>query len=445
MAATRVSGAALLVASALLVADASASTEPLWGEAARVDEIRVVRLRAEAGALASDDDMPEGSDPSAIRKARLRTAAARLREALSLRPDDLASAFALADVEAMAGRPAAAAEALERALPFGRGSERAIAWFRLGVARSRLGRHQQAAAAYGAAVAAGAADSTIYANLGEVLMAEGRLAEAQARYRDAIATATEPGAGLTFGGERRARAQDLALGYYGLSVALDRGGQPIAAHEMMARGLAHDPGAAVLKSAAAGGHGGELFFVPEGDVFYYLGLAAEVQGRTRDAEANFREFLARLPQSRWRRAAESHVSDRSAGDGRGGGPARGGGRARVVAQGTVLASGPIPAPLVDAGWRDQPDLLDPCLERVAAPGAVEAPSLRIAIELELDGQGRVGEVTAKVPASLGDELAGCIERVVKQRFRITAPPSGRSTRARTELIVVFTAAPTSPQ
>jgi hypothetical protein len=207
---------------------------------------------------------------------------------------------------------------------------------------------------------------------------------------------------------------------------------------MMARGLGHDPGAAVLKSAAAGGQGGELFFVPEGDVFYYLGLAAEVQGRTRDAEASFREFLARLPNSRWRRAAEGHLADRSLAAPRTGTGGPSGRRARIVAQGTVLASGPIPAPLVDAGWRDQPDLLDPCLEGVPAP---DTPSLRIAIELEIDGRGRVSDVSAKVPPSLGQELGRCLERVVRERFRVTVPPSSRPTRARTELIVAFPPAP----
>ena len=83
----------------------------------------------------------------------------RLAEALALRPNDLTNYFALADVQVMAGRSAAAIETLERALPYCRRAERAGIWFRLGVVRAKLGRYRDAAVAYGAAVAAGAADS----------------------------------------------------------------------------------------------------------------------------------------------------------------------------------------------------------------------------------------------------------------------------------------------
>ena len=214
-----------------------------------------------------------------------------------------------------AGRPAAAAAALERALPRLRGAEQTGAWFRLGVVRSKLGRYREAGVAYGAAVASGAADPAVYANFGEVLMADGRLADAQARYRDAIGAANEMSTA-----DKRARSQDLALGYYGLAVALDRDEQTVAAREMMQRALANDPASAVLKIASQ--PGGDLFFVPDGDVFYYLGLAAEVEGRGVDSEAGFREFLARAPQSRWARAAQAHLGIKKTSGGR----ARAGGR-----------------------------------------------------------------------------------------------------------------------
>ena len=164
----------------------------------------------------------------------------------------------------------------------------------------------------------------------------------------------------------------------------------------MARGLANDPGEAVLKATSQAGQGSDLFFVPDGDVFYYLGLAAEAQGRTTDAEASFREFLARAPASRWARAAEKHLSPKGASPDR---ESRRGsqGQARVVAQGTVLAAGPIAAPLVDVAWRDGGAILQPCLDAIRRVGKGPA-SVRIAIELEIDGRGRVTTATAKVAA-----------------------------------------------
>ena len=87
--------------------------------------------------------------------------------------------------------------------------------------------------------------------------------------------------------------------YYGLAVALDREGQTVAAREMMRAALAHDPAAAVLKAASQAGPGGDLFFVPDGDVFYYLGLAAEAEGRGRRCRGR----VSGVPGARAARAA----------------------------------------------------------------------------------------------------------------------------------------------
>jgi hypothetical protein len=111
----------------------------------------------------------------------------------------------------------------------------------------------------------------------------------------------------------------------------------------------------------------------------------------------------------------------------------------VVASGTVLASGGIPAPLVDAAWRERPQLLVPCLEpaalALAGQPATRAP-IRLALEIELDGRGAVTRVVAKAPPPLDDKFARCAEAAVKDGLRVT-PPSGRGrpTRARLELVV----------
>src|SRR6185295_8595870 len=100
---------------------------------------------------------------------------------------------------------------------------------------------------------------------------------------------------------------------------------------------------------------------------------AEVAGRPGDAEAAFREFVARLPKSPWAARARGHIEALSAG-GRAARPARV--PWRVIASGTVLASGPVPAPLIDAAWRDRPQILDGCLDLAAAAAAAGPPAAR---------------------------------------------------------------------
>jgi tetratricopeptide (TPR) repeat protein len=337
--------------------------------------------------------------------------------------EDIANLLERVDAQETSGRLDAACAMLERALPRYAGAERTAAWFRLGVVRSRLGRYREAAVAYAAVVADGVADSAVYTNFAEVLMATGRLSDAEARYRDALAAAGDLGVG-----DRRERSHELSLAYYGLAVALDRDEQPMAAREAMARALAHDPTAAVLKVAAA--PGGDLFFVPEGDVYYYLGLAAEVEGRDGDAQAAFREFLDRAPRSRWARAAEAHLARKPAAARRA--LAAGTVSPRILAHGTVLATGGIAAPLVDVAWRDQLAILDECLEGVRlAPHT----TLRIAIEMDVDARGKLTRVIAKVPAPFDERFAHCVESVTKQRLHLSVPAPGRPTLARTEMVV----------
>ena len=343
--------------------------------------------------------------------------------------DDLTALIAVIEAEEDAGRPAMAAAALERALPRLRGAEQTGAWFRLGVVRSKLGRYREAGVAYGAAVASGAADPAVYANFGEVLMADGRLGDAQSRYRDAIGAANDMSAA-----DKRSRSQDLALGYYGLAVALDRDEQTVAAREMMQRALANDPAAAVLKIASQ--PGGDLFFVPDGDVFYYLGLAAEVEGRGVDAEAAFREFLSRAPHSRWARAAEAHlgIKKRTGRAGGAGGAGSGGSDValRIAAHGTVLSAGAMPAPLIDAAWRDQLPILDDCLDALrAAPGK----TVRVAIEIGIDERGKISHATAKLPEGVDPRFGACVEKATKERLRLPEPPRARRTTARTEFVL----------
>jgi len=337
--------------------------------------------------------------------------------------DDVAALLERVDAEETAGRLEPACTMLEKALPRYAGAERIAASIRLGIIRSRLGRYREAASAYGAVVADGAADSAVYSNLAEVLMATGRLHDAEARYRDAISAAGDLGTG-----ERRERVHELALAYYGLSVALDRDDQPMAAREAMMRALANDPTAAVLKVAAASS--GDLFFVPEGDIYYYLGLAAEVEGRDGDADAAFQEFIARAPNGRWVRAAEAHLARKAPGRRRMAGVDEA--APRVLAHATVLASGGAGAPLVDAAWRGQIGILDECLDGVRLPPHV---TLRFAIEMDVDGNGRPTRVIVKAPAPFEERFARCVESATMQHLRMTVVGAKTLTLARTEMVV----------
>jgi tetratricopeptide (TPR) repeat protein len=393
-------------------ARAAPQESPAWSSAARPAVTQANRLIMEAGTLIAGDQAVEAEQ--------------RLRAAFTLRPDDAELAAMLVDLQMALGHDAGAVATLERSMARRRAGLDTALWSRLGALRAKLGRYGEAATAYGEAAAAGTARAETYANLAEVLMADGRLGEAAARYRDAVSVATSEATG-----ERRSRSQDLALAYYGLAVALDRDDQRVAAREMIARALVQDPGGALLKVALI--PGGDLFFVPDGEVYYYLGLAAEAEGRTTDAEASFREFLAHRPQSRWAAAAQFHLRpagagqrDRAARVGRA--PASG----RVVAIGTVQASGGIGAPLMDAAWRERGSLIDGCLEGVVGQGTV-----RFALEMQLDGHGTVTRATVKAPPSLDGGFARCVESAVKRELKVSVPPRAKPTTARTEVIVAF--------
>ncbi|HEY5091265.1 MAG TPA: hypothetical protein VIK30_14900, partial [Polyangia bacterium] len=111
----------------------------------------------------------------------------------------------------------------------------------------------------------------------------------------------------------------------------------------------------------------------------------------------------------------------------------------LVATGTVLATGGLAAPLIDAAWRDQPTLLDDCLEGVAEVSGVR-DGVRFAVEIDVDGRGHIAGVTAKVPSPPGEPFARCVEAAVKAGLRLRAPVLARATHARTEFIIGFPSA-----
>src|SRR6185369_8850223 len=97
------------------------------------------------------------------------------------------------------------------------------------------------------------------------------------------------------------------------------------------------------------------------------------------------------------------------------------------------------APLIDAAWRDRPQILDGCLD-VAASAAAAGPTparatVRFAIEIEIDARGAVTHAVAKAPPPLDGAFARCAEAAVRDGLRVPPPGRGRPTHARMELVV----------
>ncbi|MFL5308071.1 MAG: hypothetical protein ACJ8F1_22840 [Polyangia bacterium] len=356
--------------------------------------------------------------------------------ASSIREGRVLWAAALLGLWLVTAAPARAADLWHAAAVATAASQPNSRWLRVADERAAEGRFAAAAAAYVAAIAAGPTPPVVGVQLGDVLMAAGELAAAQASYRSAIvaasvAIAPAPGSReLAHLDDLRARGQDTALACFGLAAALDRTGQASAARQMVREGLAADPTAAVLEVATL--PDADVRIVPDGEVFYRLGVVRQASGRRTEAAAAFHAYLERTPGSRWADAAQAHLAEFESPEGRrprgvAGGP-------RLLAVATVLATGGSPAPLIDAAWRTQAGLLDDCLaEGAAALGG--GSSLRIAIELEIDGHGRVASAAAKLPVAGGQALAHCLEEAVRRGLRLPAPPGGRATRARTELLI----------
>jgi tetratricopeptide (TPR) repeat protein len=398
-----------LVASTLLVllARTASAEASFWERVANPHRQRVESLVQRAqGEL--------GYRPGASREAAAR-AEGWLREALRYDPDSFSATVLLGEAQARQGRGTGAAAAFARAEALARTpAEESWCALRAAVESSRAGRYAEALADYDQHLRLGEAQPTAYANSAEILMALGRLHEAQDRYREAIRLEGQGPAG-------RDRDENLALAYYGLAVALDRDEQAAAAREAVARALEGDPRLALLD--AARDEEGGVFFVPPGDVHYYRGLALTVLARPREAAESFQRFLTEQRPSRYARRAENHLLALAAG----GDENRVRARFRVAAAGTVRSDESLPAPLVDASLRARPGLFDPCLDDVPA---TLRESTRVAMDVDVDAGGVVQRVR------ISDEWSGfarCAEGRLRSGVRLSRP--GKPVSLRLELVL----------
>jgi tetratricopeptide (TPR) repeat protein len=130
--------------------------------------------------------------------------------------------------------------------------------------------------------------ATSYSNGAELLMALGpdRLDEAIAQYQMAVSLNPME-----------------SLHYFGLAVAYDRDGQWEKAVATMREGLSRLPGLTRLEH-------NDVFFVPEGDVYYYYALAHQVQGADPALViAQYERFLSRTRATRYAQRAREHIAE----------------------------------------------------------------------------------------------------------------------------------------
>ena len=261
-------------------------------------------------------------------------------------------------------------------------------------------------------------------------MALGRLREAQDRYREAIRIDERAA-------DRRGHEQGLTFSYYGLGVALDRDRQDVAAREAMGRAVAMDPNGSLLRLAQQ--PGADFAFLPEGDVFYYIGLASEIGGKTDDAAAAFQEFIARQPKSPWAARARAHLSSlapsSSSSPSPSSSPSRPSHRWRLVAIATVSSQGPFAAPVIDAALKQRPAALGS--PAVLAPRlALGHDTVPIVALAELDARGAVTSATARLPPPFDAGATGrCVEAALRTSLTVTPPSHARSTSARIEVLL----------
>lgn len=118
-------------------------------------------------------------------------------------------------------------------------------------------------------------------NLAETYMMVGRLDDAIATYQRA----------LDF--------SDKALSGYGLAVALDRNEQGIRAREVMRNYAEFDKFASLTK--------GDVFFVPQGELEYYLALGHEAIGDLQRSEMHYKAFIASGAHPRYQARARENL------------------------------------------------------------------------------------------------------------------------------------------
>jgi tetratricopeptide (TPR) repeat protein len=158
--------------------------------------------------------------------------------------------------------------------------------FELGILYAKQGRYAESVAVYRKGMPAAfhlTTRSIMASNCAESLMTLGKVRQAVAMYRKSL----------------RLRPRSNNAAWWGLMIAYDRLGLTVVSEQARQRALTLDPNLRGLLGTA-------VFFVPRGDVHYYLALAFDGQGRIRDALDQWRRYLQARPLTRWKMRVRLH-------------------------------------------------------------------------------------------------------------------------------------------
>jgi tetratricopeptide (TPR) repeat protein len=272
----RAVAAAVLCATA--VAPAAAAAPSLWDDVASASQQRCQQLLAAAGRLAAVD---RRGAAKALRTVGQRCAGDRA--ALQAAGEALVSLRQPSDARLLLERARVLADA---APPASRGQDASLA-FHLGFTREVTGDLAGAVEEHRRLEAIGGLPPPnqylVHYDLGDELMAIGRLSEAIDEYRRAVAL-----------------APDKPVPRLALAVALDRDEQRDRAHAELDTVLALDP---ELRQLGAD----EYTFVPAADVHYYRALALLARGAAAEARLALRTFLRELPDGPYAAVARERL------------------------------------------------------------------------------------------------------------------------------------------
>jgi tetratricopeptide (TPR) repeat protein len=297
-------------------------------------------------------------------------AAGLVRRALEVLPTSASLWHSLATLASHQGRYAECVPAMVRSRQLDPTHRPSDAAFTLGLCYSLTGRLAEGTEEYlkvtpGQTVSAG----ILYYNLGDNLMAMGRVVEAVAYYRRALTE--NPGSTIL---------------YYALAVALDRQGRRPAALAQLRRAVRLDPQGAALIDPAI------LWFPPQ-DLDYFQGARSAVLHRRLESLGHFRSFHRKEPAGQWRWAQRRWLEDLRT--------------APLEAEDLRLGPGPVNAAVALAELRPAQASLRQCLG--PAPAAVDRDAdqhvgVRVVVDLGDQGPTRVA-----VEAQVGGPGPGTLD------------------------------------
>ncbi len=140
--------------------------------------------------------------------------------------------------------------------------------------------------------------SMSHSNAAEMLMLMGRLEESIRRFHEGLRVSSRM---RSYGYRNEMRKQ----AYWGLAVAYDRDEQVGKALEYARKAVSGQPRMQYL-------HSSSVFFVPDGEINYYVAMGYLAQGKREQARKFFQAFLQKLPRDQWAPRARAHLNQLSA-------------------------------------------------------------------------------------------------------------------------------------